>query len=56
MEVAAAYAVFCALKDVEVEGITLKWLNDIWTRGHKMAGILVENRGQLEGNLIVHAD
>ena len=55
MEVAAAYSVVCALRDVGVQGMTLKWLNDVWTRGHKIAGILVENRGKLEGNLIANA-
>ncbi|XP_060084001.1 uncharacterized protein LOC132563259 [Ylistrum balloti] len=47
MEVSAALAVYTALHDIGVEGINIKWLNDIWVRGHKMAGILVEDKGPL---------
>lgn len=47
MEVSGALAVFMALKDIGVEDINIKWLNDIWVRGHKMAGILVEDKGPL---------
>ncbi|XP_021342617.1 uncharacterized protein LOC110443006 isoform X2 [Mizuhopecten yessoensis] len=47
MEVAGALAVYMTLADLGVEGINIKWLNDIWVRGHKMAGILVEDKGPL---------
>ncbi|XP_033752342.1 uncharacterized protein LOC117336082 [Pecten maximus] len=48
MEVSGALSVFMALQDIGVEDINIKWLNDIWVRGHKMAGILVEDKGPLD--------
>lgn len=50
MEVASALAVYSTLQDFGVEDIYMKWLNDIWVRGHKMAGILVEDKGPLKSD------
>ena len=46
-------AVVRALEAVGVSGARLKWPNDVWLEGRKLAGILVELRGEAQGGMKV---
>lgn len=41
-------AVVKSLASLGVEGLAIKWPNDIWLKGQKLAGILVELSGELQ--------
>ncbi|EIK51133.1 bifunctional biotin--[acetyl-CoA-carboxylase] synthetase/biotin operon repressor [Stutzerimonas stutzeri TS44] len=45
MSLVAGLAVMVALRDLGVEGVGLKWPNDIYIRGKKLAGVLLELSG-----------
>jgi BirA family biotin operon repressor/biotin-[acetyl-CoA-carboxylase] ligase len=42
-----------ALENLGVEGIALKWPNDVWVNEHKLAGVLVELMSSPNGSRIV---
>ncbi|HEB66963.1 MAG TPA: bifunctional biotin--[acetyl-CoA-carboxylase] ligase/biotin operon repressor BirA [Gammaproteobacteria bacterium] len=46
---AVAVAVWRALADVGAYNHGIKWPNDLWWQGRKLAGILLELRGEAEG-------
>lgn len=48
LSLALGVAVANCLSDQGVEGVGLKWPNDIWVGGKKLAGILVELKGEAE--------
>jgi BirA family biotin operon repressor/biotin-[acetyl-CoA-carboxylase] ligase len=47
LSLAVGMAVVQALQTLEIKGAKLKWPNDIYLQGKKLAGILVEAEGQL---------
>lgn len=47
MSLAVGVAIVEALNQCEVQGIQLKWPNDIYAQGKKLAGVLVEVEGQV---------
>jgi len=49
LSLAIAVAVMRALCDVGLDSIQLKWPNDIWVDGQKLAGILLELAGEATG-------
>jgi len=49
LSLAVGVAVIRALKDCGVEGVGLKWPNDIFWQGKKLAGILIEVSGESSG-------
>jgi len=49
LSLAAALAVVRALARSGIDGIGLKWPNDIWLQGRKLGGILVEISGESSG-------
>jgi BirA family biotin operon repressor/biotin-[acetyl-CoA-carboxylase] ligase len=49
LSLAIGVAVIRALKQHQVNDIGLKWPNDIYSQGKKLAGILVEVSGETEG-------
>lgn len=38
-----------ALKEMSIEGLSLKWPNDLWLQGKKCAGLLIQLRGEASG-------
>ncbi|WP_440056174.1 bifunctional biotin--[acetyl-CoA-carboxylase] ligase/biotin operon repressor BirA [Pseudoalteromonas sp. T1lg65] len=49
VSIAAGLAVFDTLKALYNLDVELKWPNDVYLQGQKLAGILVELEGQIEG-------
>lgn len=49
LSIAAGVAIVRALKSIGVEGVELKWPNDVLHGGRKLAGILVDLRGEVDG-------
>lgn len=49
LSLAVAIAVVRALEQYGVSGLGLKWPNDVWWQGRKLAGILLEMRGETGG-------
>ena len=50
LSLAVGLAVHDALRSLGVEGVSLKWPNDILLNGRKLAGILIEIGGDLSGD------
>ncbi|XP_061177023.1 uncharacterized protein LOC133185730 isoform X2 [Saccostrea echinata] len=51
LEVAGALSLVCTLQDIYgISGACLKWPNDVWVKGHKLAGFLAEHGGRLPGS------
>ena len=48
LSLVAGVAVVRALEELGVQGLALKWPNDIWLDGNKLAGILVELQGEFQ--------
>ncbi|UZE95848.1 biotin--[acetyl-CoA-carboxylase] ligase [Alkalimarinus alittae] len=48
LSLALGVAVANCLSDQGIQGVGLKWPNDIWVDGKKLAGILVELKGEAE--------
>lgn len=46
----AGVAVVRALEEFGVQGLALKWPNDVWLGGNKLAGILVELQGEFQAS------
>lgn len=42
-------SLLCTLHDMSITGASVKWPNDVWVRGHKLAGFLAEHGGILPG-------
>lgn len=55
LSIALAVAAAQALKRLGVSGIQLKWPNDLWLDGRKVAGLLLEVSGELQGPSLVIA-
>lgn len=53
LSLAAAVAVLRALQDCEVDGLGVKWPNDIFYHGRKIAGILLDLSGESSGPFYV---
>ncbi len=49
LSLAMAIGVVRALEKSGVEGLGLKWPNDVWWQNRKLAGILLEMRGEVSG-------
>lgn len=49
LSLAVGVAVMRALKQHDIEGVGLKWPNDIYSQGKKLGGILVEVSGETDG-------
>jgi len=49
LALAIGVGIIRALKQLEIEGASLKWPNDILWQGRKLAGILLEMRGESAG-------
>ena len=49
LSLAVGVAVVSALKKIGIADVQLKWPNDIYARGKKLAGILIEAEGQMGG-------
>ena len=49
LSVAAGIAIVRALQGIGLEGMELKWPNDVLHNGRKLAGILVDLRGEVDG-------
>ena len=49
LSIAAGVAIARALQSAGVEGVELKWPNDVLHSGRKLAGILVDLRGEVDG-------
>ncbi len=52
---AAAAAVAIAIEKISGESAEIKWVNDIWVRGKKVAGILTEASASLEAGHLEYA-
>ena len=52
LSLAAGVAVLRALRDYGVDGVGLKWPNDLLWQGRKLAGLLVDMRGEAHGPCI----
>ena len=50
LSLAVGVAVINALKQLGIEGLQLKWPNDIYYQGRKLGGILLELRGEAGGD------
>lgn len=46
---AAAVMIVDALRAINIEGLSLKWPNDIWLNDKKCAGLLIQLRGESSG-------
>jgi BirA family biotin operon repressor/biotin-[acetyl-CoA-carboxylase] ligase len=53
LSLAAAIAVLQALQDCEIRGVGVKWPNDIFYQGRKIAGILLDLSGESSGPFYV---
>ena len=49
LEIAGALALICMLHEMGIKDACLKWPNDVWVKGHKLAGFLAEHGGPLPG-------
>jgi BirA family transcriptional regulator, biotin operon repressor / biotin---[acetyl-CoA-carboxylase] ligase len=49
LSLAVGVALIRALNDLSVQGVQLKWPNDVLVGGKKLAGILIELQGDMEG-------
>ncbi len=49
LSLAVGVAIVRSLQDCGIQGLALKWPNDIWLEGRKLAGILIEVGGDLSG-------
>lgn len=49
LSLAVGVAIAEALESLGVDGVELKWPNDIWVSGRKLAGVLVEVGGDVSG-------
>lgn len=49
LEVVGALALICTLHEMSIPEACLKWPNDVWVKGHKIAGFLAEHGGPLPG-------
>ena len=49
LSLAVGVAIVAALNQCGVQGIQLKWPNDIYAQGKKLAGVLIEVEGQIGG-------
>ena len=49
LSIAAGVAIVRALRSISIEGVELKWPNDVLHGGRKLAGILVDIRGEVDG-------
>jgi BirA family biotin operon repressor/biotin-[acetyl-CoA-carboxylase] ligase len=52
LSLAAGVAVLRALRAQNIEGVALKWPNDIVWNGRKLAGLLIDVRGEAAGPLL----
>lgn len=43
-------AIVSALKELGISGVGLKWPNDVYCQGKKLAGVLIEAEGQMESD------
>jgi BirA family biotin operon repressor/biotin-[acetyl-CoA-carboxylase] ligase len=50
MSLVAGVACCRALGDLGIEGVGLKWPNDLWSDDHKLGGLLVEADGEVGGD------
>ena len=50
LSLAVGVAVISALKQLGIEGLQLKWPNDVYYQGRKLGGILLELRGEAGGD------
>ena len=50
---ALADSLGCATRADDPQGLGLKWPNDLYADGHKLGGILIELRGELDGNALL---
>ncbi|XP_052721935.1 uncharacterized protein LOC128192914 [Crassostrea angulata] len=50
LEVVGALALIRTLHEMSIPGACLKWPNDVWVKGHKIAGFLAEHGGPLPGS------
>jgi len=55
LSLALALAVVESLQTLDVEGLTIKWPNDVLLNGRKLAGLLVEIQGDAAGELQIVA-
>jgi len=54
IEMAASLAVMQVLQEnYGLFNVKVKWLNDLWVRGHKLLGALAEFNGVIEGGMIM---
>ena len=53
IEMAASLAVMQVLENYGLSNVKVKWLNDLWVRGHKLLGALAEFKGVIEGDMIM---
>ena len=49
MEIMGGLAVVEIAKRLSLKEFYLKWPNDVWVNGHKVAGVLLEDGGLLPG-------
>ena len=49
IEMSASLAAMMTLQEVGVTGVSIKWLNDVYIRGHKVLGALCEYKGLISG-------
>ncbi|KAK3608509.1 hypothetical protein CHS0354_010362 [Potamilus streckersoni] len=47
LDIAASLATLASVTELGVQGVTVKWLNDLWVRGHKLQGALAEYKGEV---------
>jgi len=54
IEMAASLAVMQVLQEnYGLSNVKVKWLNDLWVRGHNLLGALAEFKGVIEGDMIM---
>lgn len=61
IELAASLATLNVLQKRGVNGVKVKWLNDLWIHGHKLLGALAEFKSLIKGGsmklgLCIHLD
>lgn len=49
LEVSGAMSLLTTLHDMSIPEASIKWPNDVWVKGHKLAGFLAEHDGVLPG-------